>query len=120
VAGHKRDYWTRELGRRPKVQSLRPGEEAVLNYWTYSSSQGQFSIVERSSRGVDVYFGQILIGHYRSPVEAAEQIASGNHPPLACAPDDGVSLGVPAAVHHWEFVRTAEKTKLPRASFGGS
>jgi hypothetical protein len=95
-------------------------QEKVLNYWTYSSSQGPFSIVERSSRGVDVYFGQSLIAHYRSPVDAAEQIAQGNHPPLACAPDDGVSLGVPAAVHQWEFVRTAEKAKLPRTSFSGA
>lgn len=77
-----------------------------MNYWTCTTAGGVFSIVERSSRGVDVYFGQNQVGHYRSPVEAAEDIAKGNHPPLACAPDDGKSPGVPPAVRDWTFIHT--------------
>jgi hypothetical protein len=77
-----------------------------VNYWTYTTSKGAFSIVERSSRGVDVYFGQDFVAHYRSPVDAAEQIAGGTHPPLPCAPENGQSLGVPAAVHEWTFMRS--------------
>jgi hypothetical protein len=76
-----------------------------LNYWKFATSAGIFTIVERSSRGVDVYFGQDRIGHYRSPVQAAEEVANGSHPILPCAPDDGKSLGVPVAVHNWTFVR---------------
>ena len=77
----------------------------LLNYWTYATSEGDFSIVERHSRGVDLYFGQTFVGHYRNPVAAAENVGSGNHPALACAPADGKSLGVPPAVHNWTFVR---------------
>jgi hypothetical protein len=80
--------------------------EIDLNYWKYETPKGSFSIVERSSRGVDAYFGQNLVAHYRSPVEAAEQIGNGNHPELPCAPDNGKSLGVPAAVHEWTFLRS--------------
>jgi hypothetical protein len=76
-----------------------------LNYWTYATSAGDFSIVERHSRGVDLYFGQAFIGHYRNPVTAAEQAASGKHPALSCAPENGKSLGVPSGVHNWTFVR---------------
>jgi hypothetical protein len=76
-----------------------------LGYWTYGTDKGVLTIVERTSRGVDVYFGQLLITRYRSPVDAAEQLAKGNHPALPCAPDDGKSLGVPSAVHHWTFTR---------------
>lgn len=79
--------------------------EATLNYWTFPTKAGVFSIVERSSRGVDLYFGPGRIGHYRSPVEAAEIAGSGSHPPLPCAPEDGKTLGVPLAVHHWAFAR---------------
>jgi hypothetical protein len=76
-----------------------------LSYWTYSTAKGVFSIVERTSRGVDLYFGQTLVAQYRSPVDAAEQLAQGNHPVLPCAPEDGKSLGVPSAVHQWTFVK---------------
>jgi len=65
-----------------------------------------FSIVERSSRGVDLYFGQTHVGHYSNPLLAAEELAQGNHPALPCAPEDGKSLGVPSAVHNWQFVHT--------------
>ena len=77
-----------------------------MNYWKFETIKGVFSIVERSSRGVDAYFGQKLVAHFRSPVQAAEELSSGNHPQLACAPDDGKTLGVPPAVHEWTFVRT--------------
>lgn len=76
-----------------------------MNYWKFDTSKGSFSIVERSSRGVDVYFDQNLLSHYRNPVQAAEKIGSGDHPELACAPDNGKSLGVPSAVHEWKFIR---------------
>jgi hypothetical protein len=75
-----------------------------LNYWTYATTAGVFSIVERSSRGVDLFFGQNHIGHYSNPLLAAEELAKGNHPALACAPEDGKSLCVPSAVHDWQFV----------------
>ena len=77
-----------------------------MNYWMHATRKGVFSIVERSSRGVDLYFGQGLVGHYRNPVQAAEEVANGNHPALTCAPDDGKSLGVPPAVHDWTFIHT--------------
>jgi hypothetical protein len=80
--------------------------EIRLNYWKYETPKGVFSIVERSSRGVDAYFGQSLVARYKSPVQAAEKIGTGNHPELACAPEDGKSLGVPPMVHEWIFVRT--------------
>jgi hypothetical protein len=80
-----------------------------LNYWTFPTTQGVFSIAERSSRGVDLYFGHQRVGYYRSPVEAAEQVGTGNHPPLPCAPEDGKSLGVPSAVHKWNFGSSLRK-----------
>ena len=76
-----------------------------MNYWTYTTPEGVFSIVERSSRGVDLYFGQHRVGHYRSPVEAAERVGKGEHPPLPCTPENGKTLRVPLAVHEWAFVR---------------
>ena len=76
-----------------------------MSYWTFATSQGAFSIVERASRGVDLFFGQQRIAYYRSPVEAAEEAGKGNHPTLPCAPEDGKTLGVPLAVHEWIFVR---------------
>lgn len=76
-----------------------------MSYWTFRTAKGVFSVVERSSRGVDVYFGETVLGHYRSPVEAAEQVAQGKHHALPCAPDDGKTLEVPSAIHEWEFVR---------------
>ena len=78
----------------------------TYNYWTYATPAGVFSIVERSSRGVDLFFGQNHMGHYSNPLLAAEELAKGNHAPLPCAPEDGRSLGVPAAVHEWLFVHT--------------
>jgi len=78
--------------------------EACLNYWTFATREGVFSIVERSSRGVDLYLGQNFVSHFRNPMAAAEELSNGNHPPLPCAPEDGKSLGVPAAVHDWMFV----------------
>jgi hypothetical protein len=77
----------------------------LRNYWTYPTPEGDFSIVERHSRGVDLFFGRCFLGHYRNPVSAAIQVANGEHPPLPCAPADGKSLCVPAAVHDWTFVR---------------
>ena len=76
-----------------------------MAYWTYQTSSGLFTIVERKSRGVDLYFGQTHLGHHPSPVEAAELAAKGEHPPLPCAPEDGRSLGLPEAVHNWRFSR---------------
>ena len=77
-----------------------------MNYWTYATPAGVFSIVERSSRGVDLFFDQNYVGHYGNPLLAAEELAKGNHPTLSCAPEDGKSLGVPSAVHDWMFVHT--------------
>jgi hypothetical protein len=93
----------------PAVELKLP--ESDLNYWKYDTPKGVFSIVERASRGVDAYFGQILVAHYASPVQAAEEISGGRHHQLACAPDDGKSLGVPGAVHEWTFVRTWHELK---------
>lgn len=76
-----------------------------MSYWTYPTSQGAFLIVERASRGVDLFFGQQHLAYYRSPVEAADEVGNGNHPKLPCVPEDGKSLGVPRAVHKWTFVR---------------
>ena len=80
-----------------------------MNYWTYQTTAGVFSIIERTSRGVDLYFGETHIGYYSSPVEAAEQVGRGEHPPLGCAPDNGKSLGLPIAVHEWKFIRNPRK-----------
>ncbi len=74
-----------------------------MRYWTHATDKGVFSIVERSSKGVDAYFGKAQIGHYRSPSEAAEALGRGDHSALACTPEDGKSLGVPE-VHAWTFV----------------
>lgn len=76
-----------------------------MSYWTCATDKGIFSIVERASRGVDACFGQTMIGHFRSPVQAAEAVGKGNHSGLPCAPRDGQSLGVPSGVHQWMFVR---------------
>ena len=76
-----------------------------MNYWKFETSKVIFSIVERTSRGVDAYFGKNLLTQYRSPVVAAEEISAGNHPELVCSPDDGKTLGVPSAVREWTFVR---------------
>ena len=73
-------------------------------YWAYVTSKGIFSIVERRSRGVDAYFGQTLIGQYRTPLQAADAVGKGEHAGLSCAPDDGRSLGVPN-VQSWTFVK---------------
>ena len=77
-----------------------------MNYWTYATSAGDFSIIERGSRGVDLYFGQSFLGHYRNAMTAAEEVGSGEHPMLPCAPETGKSLRVPASVHNWNFMRT--------------
>jgi hypothetical protein len=77
----------------------------LLNCWTYVTPKGDFTIVERHSRGVDFYFAGSFVAHYRNPVMAAEEIGSGNHPTLSCAPETGKSLAVPHAVHDWVFVR---------------
>jgi hypothetical protein len=73
--------------------------------WSFQTSSGIFSIVERGRRGVDLYFGGAHLGYHRSPVEAAELAAKGEHPPLSCAPENGKSLGLPMAVHEWRFTR---------------
>jgi hypothetical protein len=77
-----------------------------MNYWTYATPAGDFSIVERHSRGVDLYFGEAFLGHYPNPVTAAEEVGSGEHPILSCAPETGKSLRVPSSVHNWNFART--------------
>jgi hypothetical protein len=79
--------------------------ENALSYWTFATPQGEFSIVERTSRGVDLFFGQKHVGFYRSAVEAAERLGAGDHPALPCAPDTGETLKVPHAVHAWKFNR---------------
>ena len=46
---------------RPQTRRfLRLIANAFMNYWTYATSAGDFSIVERSSRGVDLYFGEVF------------------------------------------------------------
>jgi hypothetical protein len=77
----------------------------LLSYWTHATSAGDFSIVERHARGVDLYFGSSFVAHYRNPVMAADAAGCGNHPALTCAPENGKSLGVPPSVHNWTFVR---------------
>jgi hypothetical protein len=72
-------------------------------FWLHETSEGIFTIVERSTRGVDLYFGKQIVGQFRSPREAAEQTGDGGHLPLPCAPDNGLSLGVPMAVSEWKF-----------------
>ncbi len=76
-----------------------------MNKWTFETTCGHFAIVERASRGVDLYFVDQHLGHYRTPVEAAEAAGNGTHPELRCAPEDGKSLGVPPGVHNWTFSR---------------
>jgi hypothetical protein len=78
----------------------------LLNRWTYATTEGDFWIVERSGRGVDLYFGNSFIAHYRNPVEAAEDVGGGTHAALPCAPKNGKSLRVPSALHDWKFLRT--------------
>jgi hypothetical protein len=77
-----------------------------MNYWTYATSAGDFAIVERNSRGVDLYFGESFLGHYRNPMAAAEDVGSGGHPTISCAPENGKSLRVPSNLHDWKFTRT--------------
>jgi hypothetical protein len=84
---------------------LRLIAKSLMNYWTYVTSAGDFSIVERSSRGVDLYFGEAFLGHYRNPVSAAEEVGSGSHPIISCAPENGKSLRVPSNLHDWKFAR---------------
>jgi hypothetical protein len=80
--------------------------KSFMNYWTYATSSGDFSIVERNSRGVDLYFGESFLGHYRNPMAAAEDVGSGSHPTISCAPENGKSLRVPSNLHDWKFSRT--------------
>lgn len=92
---------------RPQTRRfLRLIVNAFMNYWTYATSAGGFSIVERSSRGVDLYFGEAFLGHYRNPMTAAEEVGSGNHPIISCAPENGKSLRVPSNLQAWKFART--------------
>jgi len=77
-----------------------------LGHWTFLTPKGIFVVAECASKGVDVFFDRDYVGHYKSPVEAAQAVASGNHPALLCAPEDGKSLGVPPAVHDWTFAHT--------------
>jgi len=85
---------------------LRLIAKSLMNYWTYATSAGDFSIVERNSRGVDLYFGESFLGHYRNPMAAAEDVGSGSHPTISCAPENGKSLRVPSNLHDWKFKRT--------------
>ena len=85
---------------------LRLIANALMNYWTYATSAGDFSIVERNSRGVDLYFGEAFLGHYRNPMTAAEEVGSGSHPIISCAPENGKSLRVPSSLQDWKFRRT--------------
>ncbi|MGZ5927447.1 MAG: hypothetical protein ACXWLJ_12285 [Rhizomicrobium sp.] len=80
--------------------------KSFMNYWTYATSVGDFAIVERNSRGVDLYFGESFLGHYRNPMAAAEDVGSGSHPTISCAPENGKSLRVPSNLHDWKFLRT--------------
>jgi hypothetical protein len=77
---------------------------AVMAYWRYDTSKGAFIIAERSTKGVDLYFGESVIGHYSTPRDAAIAAGNGDHFALPCAPDDGKSLGVPPAASAWKFV----------------
>jgi hypothetical protein len=38
-------------------------------------------------------------------ITARLKLGRGDHPPLACTPNDGKTLGLPVAVHEWKFVR---------------
>jgi hypothetical protein len=72
--------------------------------WLFKSDKGTFSIIERTTKGVDLFFDNAVVAQYASPKDAAESVGSGAHPPLSCAPDDGKVLGVPADVSRWQFV----------------
>lgn len=61
--------------------------EAVRELLGLRYPAGDFSIVERHSRGVDLYFGRSAIGHYRNPVMVAEEVGSGSHSALWCEPN---------------------------------
>jgi hypothetical protein len=73
-------------------------KEDILGHWTFLTPKVIFVIAECTSKGVYVFCDN-YIGHYKSSVEAAEAVASGNDPALLCAPEDGKSLGIPPAVH---------------------
>jgi hypothetical protein len=46
-------------------------------YWLFKSARGEFSIIERSSKGVDAVFWGHPIGHFANPAEAATAVGSG-------------------------------------------
>jgi hypothetical protein len=75
-----------------------------MAYWRHDTTKGAFIIAERSSKGVDLYFGQNVIGQYPTPRDAALAAGNGEHADLPCAPDNGKSLGVPVAASEWKFV----------------
>jgi hypothetical protein len=79
-------------------------EQHFLARWLFKSNKGTFSIVERSAKGVDLFFDHTVVGQYVNPKDAAEHAGTGSHYPLPCAPDDGKSLGVPTDVSRWDFV----------------
>jgi hypothetical protein len=63
-----------------------------LIYWTCETPAGVFSIVEPSSRGADLFFGQDCVGHYGNAALAAEELAKGNHPALSWSPQKQQSV----------------------------
>ena len=109
AGAHLNDWLPTAFSRhRPLARASWPAclEEDILGHWTFLTPKGIFVVAECASKGVDVFFDRDYIGHYKSPVEAAQAVASGNHPALLCAPEDGKSLGVPPAVHDWTFAHT--------------
>jgi hypothetical protein len=75
-----------------------------MAFWRYDTSEGVFTIVERSTKGADLYFGPNVVGRYLTPRDAAVAAGNGDHAALPCAPEDGKSLGVSAVASEWTFV----------------
>lgn len=76
-----------------------------MSYWSFRTRAGNFAIVELARGGVDLYFNDLNLGHYRSAMMAADDAGGGHHPTLSCYPDDGESLGVSRDISEWVYVR---------------
>ena len=55
--------------------------------------------------GCGSIFWTIFPRSLSNAVTAAEELGSGEHPMLPCAPETGKSLRVPSSVHNWKFTR---------------
>jgi hypothetical protein len=76
-----------------------------MSYWLFKSPRGEFSIVERSSRGVDAYFCGHNIGHFANPISAARAIGAGSYEMPEMLADAGPPQDVPADVSDWFYVQ---------------